>query len=80
MFFHNEGLDYINPSSIHHLDLAKNLFPDKLNIDEPPSVVHSLAKTIRNKILNYKKTVPSTDTNDGITYGTGIAECDSQQQ
>ena len=74
MFFHNEGLDYINLSSIHHLDLAKNLFPDKLNTDEPP------AKTIRNKILNYKKTVSSTDTNDGITYGTGIVECDSQQQ
>ena len=38
-----------------------------------------LAKTIRNKILNYKETVSSTDTNDDITYGTGIAECDCQQ-
>ena len=38
-----------------------------------------LAKTIRNKILNYKETVSSTDTNDDITYGTGIVECDCQQ-
>ena len=38
-----------------------------------------LGKIIRNKILNYKETVSSIDTNDNITYGTGIAECDCQQ-
>ena len=76
MFFHSKGFDYINLSSILHLDIVKNLFPDKLKIDEPPSVVYSLGKTIRNKILNYKETVSSVDTNDDITNGTGIVECD----
>ena len=76
VFFHSKGFDYINLSSILHLDIVKNLFPNKLKIDEPPSVVYSLGKTIRNKILNYKETVSSVDTNDDITYGTGIVECD----
>ena len=40
VFFHNKGFDY-------NLDNVKNLFPDKIKIDEPPSV------TIRNKILHY---------------------------
>ena len=52
VFFHNKGFDYINLSSILHLDNVKNLFPDKWKIDAPPSVVYSLGKTIRNKILN----------------------------
>ena len=34
---------------------------------------------IRNKTLNYRETVSSIDTNDDITYGTGIVECDCQQ-
>ena len=54
LFFHNKGFDYINLSSILHLGNAKNLFPDKLKIDEPFTVVYSLGKTVRNKILNYK--------------------------
>ena len=77
-FFHNKGFDYINLSSILHLDIVKNLFPDKLKIDEPPSVVYSLGKT-RNKILNHKETVSSVDKNDDITHDTGIVECDCQQ-
>ena len=48
-------------------------------MDETLSVVYSLGKTIRNKILNHKQTVSSTDLNDDITYGTGIVECDCQQ-
>ena len=78
-FFHNKGFDYINLSSILHLDIVKNLFPDKLKFDEPPFVAYSLGKTIRNKILNYKETVSSIDTNDDITYGTVIVHCDCQQ-
>ena len=42
-------------------------------------VLYSLGKTIRNKILNYKETVSSIDTNDNVAYGTGIVECDCQQ-
>ena len=72
VIFHNKGFDYINLSSIFHLDTVENLLHDKLKIDEPPSVVYSLGKTIRNKILNYKKAVSSIDTNYDI-------ECDSQQ-
>ena len=76
VFFHNKGFDYINISSILHLDNIKNLFPDKLKIDEPPTAAYSLGKTMRNKILNYKKTVSSIDNNGDITYETGIVECD----
>ena len=79
MFFHNKGFDCINLSSILHLDNAKNFFPDKWKIDTPPSVVYSLGKTIRSKILNYKETASSIDKNYDILYGTGIAECDCQQ-
>ena len=43
------------------------------------SVVYSLGKTIRNKTLSYKETVSSIETNDDITYGTSIVECDFQQ-
>ena len=35
--------------------------------------------TIRKKILNYKEIVSSIDTNDNITYDTGIVECDCRQ-
>ena len=66
-------------SSILHLDIVKNLFPDKLKIDEPASVVYSFGKTIKNKILNYKQTASSIDTNNNIAYGTGIVENDCQQ-
>ena len=48
-------------------------------MDETLSVVYSLGKTIRNKILNHKQAVSSTDLNDDITNGTGIVECDCQQ-
>ena len=75
---HNKGSNHINLSSILHLDIVKNLFPDKLKIDEPPFVVYSLGKRI-NKILNYKETVSSIDTNDDITYSTVIVQCDCQQ-
>ena len=79
MFFHNKGFNYKSLSSKRHLDIVKNLFPDKLKIDGPPSVVYSLDITKRNKILNYKETVSSIDTNDDITCGTGIVKCDFQQ-
>ena len=78
-FFHYKLFDYINLSSIPHLDIVKNLFPDKLKIDGPPSVVYSLGKTIRSKISNYKETVSFIDKNDGITYDTIIIECGCQQ-
>ena len=80
VFFHNKGFDYMNLSSILHLDIVKNIIPnDKLKIDEPPYVVYSLGKTIRNNILNHKDTVSSIVTNDDITYGTGIVKRDCQQ-
>ena len=63
VFFHNKGFNYIKLCSILHLDNVKNFFLDKLKIDVPPSV--SLGKP--NKILNYKETVSSIDTNGNIT-------------
>ena len=74
VFLCNKGFDYINLSSILHLDIIKNLFPNK-----SLPVVYSLGKTIRNKILNYKETVSFIDTNDDITYGTNIVECNCQK-
>ena len=43
--------------------------------DETPSIVYSLGKTIRSKILNYKDTVNNIDTNDQATFGTNIHSC-----
>ena len=40
VFLHNKGFDYTNQSSVLHLDTVKNLFPHKLKIDEPHSVVY----------------------------------------
>ena len=79
VLFHSKGFNYINLISILYLDHVKNLFPDKLKIDEPPSVVYSLGKTIKNKILNYKETASSIDTIGDITCGRGIVECNCQQ-
>ena len=76
LFFLNKVFDYISLSLILHLDNVKDLFPDKLNIDEPPSDVYNLGKTIRNKILNYKETISSIDANDDLTYRTNMVECD----
>ena len=80
MLSHNKGFDYINLSSIFHLDIVKSLFPNKLKIDKPPSVAYSLGKTKRTKILNFKETLSSIDTNDDTTYAKGIIECDCQQR
>ena len=74
MFFRNKGFGYINLSSILHLDNVKNLIPDKLKNDEPPSFLYSFGKTIRNKIINYKETVSFIDTYDDIRNGSGIVE------
>ena len=78
VFFHRKGFDCINLGSILHLHNIKYLFPDRLKIDESASVVYSLGKTIRNRILNYKETVSFIDTNEDITYDIGIGECDCQ--
>ena len=37
MFFHNKGFDYINLRPMLHLDIVKNIFPNKLKSDELPS-------------------------------------------
>ena len=44
VFLHNKGFDYIKLSSIIHLDNVKNLFPDKLKIDELALLYIALAK------------------------------------
>ena len=80
VFLHNKGFDYINRSSIFHLDNVKTLFLDKFKINETSAVVYSLVKITKNKIINYNKAVSSIDTNDDIIYATGILECDCQQE
>ena len=44
VFFHNRGFDYINLGSILHLDIVKNLFPDKLKMMNLRMLYISLAK------------------------------------
>lgn len=79
MTFRNKGLDSIKLGSFFRLEEVRSLLPDILNTDENiPSIVYSLEGTIRNKIFNYKQTVADIDTNDQITYGTGLASCDCQ--
>ena len=51
MFFDNKGFNYINLSSILHLANVKDLFLEKLKIDEPPSLVYTLVKSISNKVF-----------------------------
>ena len=50
-FFDNKGFNYINLSSILHLANVKDLFLEKLKIDEPPSLVYTLVKSISNKVF-----------------------------
>ena len=40
--------------------------------------MYTLEGTIRNKIFNYKQTVTDIDTNDPVTYGTGLESCDCE--
>ena len=68
LFFLNKGFNQINLGLILYLDNIKNLFPYKLKIDGPASVLYNLDKTIRNKILSYKETVSPTDTNDNVQH------------
>ena len=45
--FHDKKFDYINISSISHLDNVQTLFPNKLKTDEPPFVVYRLKKEVK---------------------------------
>ena len=76
VFFDNKGLEYIHLGSILRNQEVVSLLPEILQQKDPPSVVFSLGNTIRSKLFNYKQTVESIDTEDSVTYGTGIAECD----
>ena len=52
--------------------------PDKLQAEDPPSIVYNLSSTIRSKIFNYRETVNDIDVNDQLTYGTKLPTCDCQ--
>lgn len=77
MTFRNKGLDAIKLGNIFRSEEVRSLLPTHLNDDENlPAVVYSLEGTIRNKIFNYKQTVADIDSEDLVTYGTGLASCD----
>ena len=79
MTFRNKGLDSIKLGNIFRSEEVRSLLPSHLNSDENlPAIVYSLEGTIRNKIFNYKQTVSEIDTNDLITYGTGLESCDCE--
>ena len=76
IFFHNRGLNLIKLNKIlRHKDIISKL-PEKLQIEELPSILYSLSPTIRNKLFNYKETVNNIDINDQITYGTQLPTCE----
>jgi len=79
IFFDNKGLEYIQLGSILRTESVRNTLPRQLIEKDPPSIVYSLGKTIRNKIFNYKDTISSIDINDHATYGTGIRVCECQK-
>lgn len=58
--------------SILHKNGIINILPENLQEDAIPSTVHILSSAIRNRILKYKGTVNNINTNDSISYGTGI--------
>ena len=63
--------------NIFRSDEVRSLLPTHFNDDENlPAVVYSLEGTIRNKIFNYKQTVADIDSEDLVTYGTGLTSCD----
>jgi len=77
MTFRNKGLDAIKLGNIFRSEEVRSLLPTHFNDDENlPAVVYSLEGTIRNKIFNYKQTVADIDSEDLVTYGTGLASCD----
>ena len=79
MTFRNKGLDAIKLGNFFRLEEVRSLLPSSLNTDENlPAIVYSLEGTIRNKIFNYKQTVSDIDTNDPLTYGTGLTTCDCE--
>ena len=76
IFFHNKGLEFIQLKRIlRNSDVISEL-PDKLQSEDPPSIVYNLSSTIRSKIFNYRETVNDIDVNDQLTYGTKIPNCD----
>ena len=79
MTFRNKGLDAIKLGNVFHQEEVRSLLPDLLNEDENlPAIVYSLEGPILNKIFNYKQTVADIDTNDLVTYGTGLESCDCE--
>ena len=61
--------------SINHDKNVCSVFTDPPKDDEVPSIVFSLANTIRNKIFRYKETVNNINTTDTVIYETGINVC-----
>ena len=78
IFFDNKGLEYLQLGSILRMEEVIKTLPRELQEKDPPSIVYSLGKTVRSKIFNYKQTVTAIDCKDLETYGTGIHQCDCQ--
>ena len=78
IYFHNKGLDFIPLRKILRNQNVITKLPDKMQTEDPPSIVYNLCSTIRNKLFNYKETVNNIDVNDQVTYGTGLSTCNCQ--
>ena len=79
IFFHNKGLEFIQLRRILRNPDVISKLPEKLQSEDPPSIVYNLTSTIRNKIFNYRDTVNNIDVNDQLTYGTNLPSCDCHE-
>ena len=61
-------------SIINHPDVLST-YPLAGDEDKIPVVIYRLYPSIRSKIFNYKETVANIDTNDNVSFGTGIQQC-----
>ena len=75
-FFHNKGLELIKLNKIIQSQDVSSILPETLQCEDPPSIVYSLASTIRNKIFNYKETINSLKLNKDLSFDDIFPSCD----
>ena len=68
-------LTLIHLNSIFHESVIINCLPESLPEDEIPSILYSLANTIRNKNFNHKNTIKTLTLTIPRTCGTCIILC-----
>ena len=73
----DEHTNFFNIFETHFFDLFLSFEPS-IRADSIRKHLDQLNKKEVKKVINYKETVANIDTNDLITYGTGLASCDCE--